>query len=294
MSSIGPSRLSDLPVECVHKIINSTEDKNKVLYKFLFVNKWLHEIAISLLWRNPAMYEPIIKKYINELNEDEQKALIPQRFHFPLTKSGYICQCGELRMVRSLVQSIVQMIMRTNTKNLKELSMVISRDEPDYPDISGFSSIQSGISNLQSLHLLLENTPVKDNVRIFIEKLLDLCKNFREMSFKLVENDGDEEITRLLIKLIRVQQLDKFTLKCCSASARRYIEVLSFQKELKYLQLSEIDFTKISVSSLNSVSQCKKLDRIIISDFRGISYNQDMNNLLLTLGLNIDDFDATT
>ncbi|CAG8728301.1 1296_t:CDS:1, partial [Dentiscutata erythropus] len=88
---MSPKKFSDLPVECVHKIINSTEDKKKVLYKFLFVDKRLHEIAISLLWRDPVMCESVIKKYLNELNKDEQKALVPQKFDFPLTQSYSRC-----------------------------------------------------------------------------------------------------------------------------------------------------------------------------------------------------------
>ncbi|CAG8465657.1 21689_t:CDS:1, partial [Dentiscutata erythropus] len=99
----------------------------------------------------------------------------------------------------------------------------------------------------------------------------------------------DEQIIMLLSKLIREQKLFKFTLKCCTASAQRYIEALSLQKELKYLQLNEIDFTRISVNPLSAISQCEKLDQVTISDFRG-----DMNNLPHTLGLSIDDFDATT
>ncbi|KAF0387535.1 hypothetical protein F8M41_011173 [Gigaspora margarita] len=301
-----------LPDECIDKIINCDENKPKDLYKLLLVNKKLYRIVIPLLWRDPFICESIFLKYLSELNKDEQKTLIPQRINFPPTQSysrcaqylmklnlhslyvacvkllvgnGFICQCDEFRIVRSVISSIIQMLLRENTKNLKELSLIISKDVPDYPDISVFSSSQPGISNLRSLHLSFENTPVKDNVRIFIENLPKLCSNIREMSF-IIRND-DEEITKLLISLIEKQLLHKFTLKCCSASAKRYIDVLGSQKELRYLQLKELDFTRIPENPLNTVSQqCEKLKQITLSDSHGIFNDHNMNNLLDTLGLN--------
>ncbi|RIB16846.1 hypothetical protein C2G38_2188880 [Gigaspora rosea] len=304
--------LSKLPAECIHEIINCAENKKQILYKLLLVNKKLHRIAIPLLWRDPVMCESIIIKYLSELNTDEQKTLIPQRINLPpiksysrcaqyleklnlrslfvscvkfLVGSGYICQCGGTPIVRSIISSIIQMLLR-ETQNLKELSFMISEDEPDYPDISAFPPSQPGIS---SLHLSLEKTPVKDNVRLFIESLPNLCPNIREMTF-IIRND-DEEISTLLIRLIETQLLYKFTLKCCSASAEKYIGILGSQRELRHLQLKELDFARIQGNPLNAVLQCEKLNQITISDSLGIVYDQ--NNLLATLGLN-QNFNVTT
>ncbi|CAG8759774.1 32301_t:CDS:2, partial [Racocetra persica] len=163
----------DLPDECILEIftyLNNVKD----LYSCLFINKFLHQIAMSMLWRNPFVNNPksrdsIILTYLNELNIEEQKTIIPLRINFPFIKShsskyapyletldihslhiaclkwlagaGYFCQCGELRIVQAVVSAIVQMIMRTNG-NLKIMNMKVAEGEPDCTSASIFSSSQ--------------------------------------------------------------------------------------------------------------------------------------------------------
>ncbi|CAG8707785.1 1757_t:CDS:2, partial [Cetraspora pellucida] len=274
---------SDLPNECVLKIFSYLNDV-KDLYNCLFINKFIHGIAVYMLWKNPFINnakwrDSIILTYLNELNLEEQKTLIPLRINFPFIKShsskyapcletldlhflhiaclkwlagaGYFCQCGELRIVQAVVSAIVRMVLRTN-RNLKILSMKVAEDEPDVSNASIFSSSQPGISSLHSFHLTLNNTPTKKNVSQFLTKLPDLCLSLCDVTFDFAETDIDEKITTLLIKLIRVQKaLNHFTLKCRGAITGKYIETLESQKDhLISLHLDRLDFRKISDDSL--------------------------------------------
>ncbi|CAG8851653.1 13004_t:CDS:1, partial [Racocetra persica] len=160
------------------------------------------------------------------------------------------CECGELRIVSIMVSSIIKMLMRTN--NLQNLSLLISRDEPDLPESSIFSSSQPGLSNLPSFHLVLKDTPIKVNIREFIDKLPELCSNLREIAFDFSDNDTDDETTSSLTSIISAQKyLSTFSLRCRTASAQRYINELRSRRELKQLYLNEIDFSRISINSLN-------------------------------------------
>ncbi|CAG8446029.1 4010_t:CDS:2 [Cetraspora pellucida] len=295
---------SDLPNECVLKIFTYLNEV-KDLYNCLFINKFIHGIAVYMLWRNPFINnakwrDSIILTYLNELNIEEQKTLIPLRINFPsieshsskyapcletldlhflhiaclkwLAGAGYFCQCGELRIVQAVVSAIVRMVLRTN-RNLKILNMKVAEDEPDVSNASIFSSSQPGISSLHSFHLTLNNTPTKENVSQFLTKLPDLCLSLCEITFDFAETDIDEKITTLLIKLIRVQKaLNHFTLKCRGAITGKYIETLESQKDhLMSLHLDRLDFRKISDDSLKVILLCKKLKHITISAFSGIT-----------------------
>ncbi|CAG8483887.1 6568_t:CDS:2 [Cetraspora pellucida] len=246
--------LLDLPVECIYKIltfiygINDIKDNRSVL-SFSLVNKRLHNIILPILWKYPPLgCESVVKKYLNELDENEQKTLIPLMINLPPTlprpkcaahlvnldlhdlnvacvrllvvsSSGRICECGELTIVRSMVSSIILMLLRTN-KNLQKLSLLISKDEPDFPEVS--ISSQPGLSNLRSLHLSLMNMPMQRNFRKFIDEFPNLCSNLQELSLDFFNNDTDEAITMSLINLIDAQRrLSTLTL-CCCTNAQSY------------------------------------------------------------------------
>lgn len=294
--------LLDLPTECILKIFIGLNIKD--LYNCLFSNKFLHTIAVHILWKNPFINNPkcrdsIILVYLNELNKEEQQILLPLRINFPFNKShlkyapcletldlhslhiiclkwlagaGYFCQCGELRVVQAVVSAIVQMIMRTN-KNLKTLNMMAAEDEPDCSDVSIFISRKPVISSLHSFHLSLINTPTKKNVSQFLRKLPELCLDLCEIIFDFAEIDIDKEITMLLIRFIKAQKMLKhFTLKCHGVNAEKYIEAMDSQKEhLISLTLDRIDFRKVSADSLKIISQCEKLKHLTISAFRDIT-----------------------
>ncbi|CAG8598931.1 7593_t:CDS:2, partial [Cetraspora pellucida] len=273
----------DLPDECILKIFTYLNDV-KDLYNCLFINKFIHGIAVYMLWKNPFINnarwrDSIILTYLNELNIEEQKTLILLRINFPFIKShstkyapcletldlhflhiaclkwlagtGYFCQCGELRIVQAVVSAIVRMVLRTN-RNLKILNIKVAEDEPDVSKAFIFSLSKPSISSLHSFHLTLNNTPTKKNVSQFLARLPDLCLSLCDVTFDFAETDIDEKVTMLLIKLIRVQKaLDHFTLKCRGAIAGKYIEALESQKNhLMSLHLDRLDFRKISDDSL--------------------------------------------
>ncbi|CAG8471637.1 11658_t:CDS:2 [Cetraspora pellucida] len=244
--------LLDLPVECIHKILTFIYGikANRSVLSFLLVNKRLHDIILPILWKYPPLgCESVIQKYLNELDENEQKTLIPFMINLPpptlarpkcaanlmnldlrdlnvacvrlLVSSGRICECGELTIVRSMVSSIILMILRTN-KNLQKLSLLISKDEPDFPDVSIFSSSQPGLSNLRSLHLSLMDMPMQRNIRNFIDEFPNLCSNLQEISLDFFDNDTDEAITMSLTNLIDAQRrLSTLTL-CRCTNAQSY------------------------------------------------------------------------
>ncbi|CAG8459842.1 19033_t:CDS:2 [Racocetra fulgida] len=268
MMSPDSKNLTELPEECIRQILTFVKD-----------NK--------------------IKKYLNELNEEEQKILIPLMVNLPPTQPRpkcashlvrldlhdlYVacikllaaqkrfCECGELRIVSLMVSSIIKMLMRTN--NLQSLSLLISGDEPDLPESYIFSSSQPGLSNLRSFHLVLKDTLIKVNIREFIDKLPELCSNLREIAFDFSDNDTDDATTSSLTSIISAQEhLSTFILSCRTASAQRYISELSSRRELKNLHLNEIDFSRISINSLNAILKCERLEQITISESHGISYN---------------------
>ncbi|CAG8700917.1 9946_t:CDS:1, partial [Racocetra persica] len=120
-------KLIDLPEECIREILTFVKDDNKSLYSVLLVNKLLHDIVLPMIWKNPPLTrESVVKKYLNELNEEEQTILIPLMVNLPPTRprpkcashlvglnlhdlnvacirllatQERFCECGELRIV---------------------------------------------------------------------------------------------------------------------------------------------------------------------------------------------------
>ncbi|GBB99041.1 hypothetical protein RclHR1_00340032 [Rhizophagus clarus] len=220
-----------LHADCLKEILEYLEDDGNTLYSCLLVNRLWCVISVKILWRSIRNYRTLI----TSLPDESKKILIENGISITTSKPllfNYVifCRCISYHELNINIERLL--------KKQQSISILQSSKDNIKQEIIKFLMRQ--IISLRKLIIPIEFSTEK-NMKTFTTHLKSRNRLLNDLSELHFYTDTYPKFIHQLIKVCHNIQTLKITSNF-EVISNEYIDLISVQKNLKYLYLKEFSF----------------------------------------------------